>query len=92
VVEAVNAGGEPAEAIKALTTLACMDGQAQRLRFQEVRLLEVGGARDANRMASRANLLGQPHFDHVTGLAALDQAQNVLLNKSPHRVTHGAAA
>jgi hypothetical protein len=43
-------------------------------------------------MASRANLLGQPNFDHVTGFAAFHQAQNVLLNKPPHRITHGAAA
>jgi hypothetical protein len=92
VVEAVNAGGEATEAVKAVTTLACMDCQAQCLCFQEVRFLEVDGARDASGMASRANLLGQPNFDHVTGLAALDQAQNVLLDKPPHRVTHGAAA
>jgi hypothetical protein len=78
VVEAVNAGGEPAEAVKAVATLACMDRQAQRLRFQEVRVFEVDGGRDASRVASRANLLGQPNFDHVTGLAALDQTKSAV--------------
>jgi hypothetical protein len=89
VVEAVNAGGEPAEAVKAVTTLACMDRQAQRLRFQEVRLLEVDGARDASGMASRANLLGQPNFDHVTGLAALYQAQSTVGNEAADGLARG---
>jgi len=89
VVEAVNAGGEPAEAIKAVTTLACMDCQAQRLRFQEVRVFEVDGARDASRVASRANLLGQPHFDHVTCLAALDQTQGTVGDETANGFARG---
>jgi hypothetical protein len=89
VVEAVNAGGEPAETVKAVATLACMDGLAQRLRFQEVRLLEIDGARDASRMASSANLVGQPNFDHVTGLAALDQAQSTVGNEAAEGFARG---
>jgi hypothetical protein len=89
VVKAVNTGGEPAEAVKALATLACMDGQAQRLRFQEVRLFEVDGGRDASGMASRANLLGQPHVDHVTGFAALDQAQSAVSDEAADGFARG---
>jgi hypothetical protein len=66
-----------------------MDCQAQRLRFQEVRLLEVDGARDASGMVSRANLLGQPHFDHVTGFAALDQAQSTVSNEAADGFARG---
>jgi hypothetical protein len=66
-----------------------MDGQAQRLRFQEVRLLEIDGARDASRVASRANLLGQPHFDHVTCLAALDQTQGTVGDETANGFARG---
>jgi hypothetical protein len=89
VVEAVNAGGEPAEAVKTVTTLTRVYGLAQRLRFQEVLILEINGGRDASLVASRANLLRQPHFDHVTGFAALDQAQSTVGNEAADGFARG---
>ncbi len=86
MVEAADAGGEPAQAVKATAALARVDGLAQRPGFEEIRLLEGDGAGQAGRVASGANLLGQAHFDDVTGQAAFHQAQSPLSSEAAHSV------
>src|SRR6266478_3481501 len=100
VVQALHRRRGPAHTVEALAALARVDGLSQRRVLQKVCLLDVNrraGARpifldgdsgpvlDAIQLLS-ANLLGQPHLDHVPRLAPLDQAHSALGHESAHRL------
>src|SRR6266446_4006670 len=102
VVQALDRRRRPAHTVEALAALARVDGLSQRRVLQKVCLLDVNrraGARpifldgdsgpvlDAIQLLS-ANLLGQPHLDHVPRLAPLDQAHSALGHESAHRLAH----
>src|SRR6266478_1185388 len=84
MVEAAHPSGQPAQTIVAHAAFARMNGLAQFLVSQEIRLLELAGAGQPRRAAcdsirtDGANLPGQPDLDYVTGFRAFDQAQSPL--------------
>jgi len=95
MIEAAHPGGEPPQTIEAHAAFARMNGLPQRLRLQEIHLLEVARAGQPRRAArgpigtDGANLPGQPDLHDVTGFRAFDQAQNPLGHQAPHRQAHG---
>jgi len=98
VIEAANQGRKPTQAIEAATAFSHMDGVAQSPVLEEVHL-EVDAARKGPGAAAAdppgadgTNFVGQPHFDHVTGFAAFDQAQNAMGDKTAQGPTGGVGA
>ncbi len=95
MVEAAQAGGQPAQTIEAHATFARVNSLAQFLVSQEIRLLKLAGAGQPRRAAcdsirtDGANLPGQPDLDDVTGFRAFDQAQSSFGHQAPHRQAHG---
>jgi hypothetical protein len=98
MIEALHCGREPPHAVKALAALAGVDGIAQRLGFEKIRLFEAGTARHSGWAAfigsigtDRANLSRQTHFDHMAGFGAFHQAQNAQTDEAADGLTHGPA-
>ncbi len=95
MIEAAHPGGQPPQTIEAHAAFARMNGLPQRLRLQEIHLLEVARAGPPRRAARDSirtdgtNLAGQPDLDDVAGFRAFDQAQSPLGHQAPHRQAHG---
>ena len=95
VIQAAGCGGNAAQAIKAAAPFSGVNGPAQPRRFQEVEIVEIErastacGAAGNLAWASRANLAGDAHLDHVTRFAALHQAQDAVPNEAAHRLADG---
>src|SRR5260370_22693887 len=95
MVEAAQAGGEPAQTIEAHAAFARVNSLAQFLVSQEIRLLEVGRAGQprwaacASLGTDGANLPGQPDLHYVAGSRPFHQAQSTFGHQAPHRQAHG---
>src|SRR5882762_3614835 len=92
MLEAAHASAEPPQTIEADAAFARMNGLAQRLRLQEIHLLQVALAGQPRRATGGdsfatdgANLPGQTDLDDVAGFRAFDQAQSPLGHQAPHR-------
>src|SRR5258708_40164286 len=100
VVQALHCLRSAAQTVEALAALAGVDGLSQPLILQKVRLLDVNwcaGARAVFAGADPAfdsiqphgaNLVGQPHLHHMSGFAALDQAQSALGREPAHGLAY----
>ena len=98
VVEAQQSGCEPAKTVKAAATLARMDGLAQSPVLSKVGVLEMEGrgrlhgfVRAGLLRADGENLEGKPHFDHVSRLAALEQAESAQMDQAADGLANGIA-
>jgi hypothetical protein len=96
MIEAADAGGEPAQTIEAEAAVARMNDVAPRADLKEIHLLDVGGAAPTDRARGYnsirrggANLAGQADLNHVTGSGAFDKAQNALGNEAAYGLAHG---
>jgi hypothetical protein len=91
VVEALDFLAGAAEAVKADTPFAGVDGpavlgSAHKIDFLEVAALRRGNARARLGSASSAgNLFRKPNVHHVSGFAALDQSQCAVLHEPAQR-------
>jgi hypothetical protein len=96
VVQALHADGDAAQAIKAFAAFTGVDGLAEGAGLHEIQFLEVGGAAHAAQgkagghggAAKAANFLGQTRFDEMTGLGALDEAEDALFDEAADRLAH----
>ena len=92
VVEAAHGDGESAQAVKAKSALAQMNGLAQSLGLHEVDLLEAGRVRESRKFggvgrieAGDADFIGQTDFDNVAGLGACEQSKDATVNQAADR-------
>lgn len=100
VVETLHLRGEKTQTIETTPGFARMDGVAQGIGAQEVRLFEfdtgswpdgavliVLGLVSRNHFwrKVRENLFGQAHVHDVTGVAAFDQAEGFEVDEAAHR-------
>lgn len=97
MVEAFDAGGEAAQAVKARTALAGMNGLTKSRVPEKICRFEIarrgqgrGDRRERARRVGGANLRRQADLDDVPGFAALDQTQSALVEKTTKRLTSGA--
>jgi hypothetical protein len=98
MIETLRCAGDPAQTVKAETALAGVDGIAQWLGLEKIRLFEAGSARHSGWAAfigsigtDRANLSWQTHFDYMTVSAAFHQAQGTLSSKPADGFSHRPA-
>ena len=97
MVEAADAGGEPAQTIKAEARVARVNRRAPRFGLEEIHLLDAGDlllrghASHSSIRRGGADLAWQADFDHVTSSVAFDQAQRTLSNEAAYRVAYGPA-
>src|SRR5260370_38663546 len=95
-------GRELTQTIKATATFPRVDGLAEGRRLEEIHILGIDGAGKAGRQmtaestgsigACSADLVWQEHLKHVSGFAALDQAQDTARNEATHGPTRGISA
>jgi len=102
VVKAASHGRELTQTIKATATFPRVDGLAEGRRLEEIHILGIDGAGKAGRQmtaestgsigACSADLVWQEHLKHVSGFAALDQAQDTARNEATHGPARGISA
>ena len=89
VIEAANQRRKSAQAIETESAFSIMDGLAQSLGRQEVRL-EVDAVRNGpTALAGGLNFAGQPYLDHVAGIVAFDQTQSAMRDKTAYGTPGG---
>jgi hypothetical protein len=96
VVEALDRGGEPTQAVKAGVALTGVDSGAQGLVLEKIRGLDVSGKRESRVRGCRdstgaegRNFVGQAHFDDVAGFGTLDEAQSAMVDETAHGLACG---
>ena len=97
VVEALQLGGRAAQAVKAGTAFAIVNGFAERPGFEEINGLEVSDRRffGSGRCAvigraERGDFFGTAHLDNVAGFAAFEQTQSAEFIEAAHGLAHGS--
>ncbi len=93
VIEAANQRRKPTQAIETASAFSHMDGVAQSLGLEEVRL-EVDAVRKGPGVAAAdllvaggTNFVGQAHLDDMAGFAAFEQAQSAVGDETAHGPT-----
>jgi hypothetical protein len=96
VIEALHLWADAAEAVKADSPFAGMDGLAEFGGAHKIDFLEVAAVRRGNgraclgcASASARNLFRQANVHHVARFAALDQTQGAVLHEPAQRGAHG---
>lgn len=102
MVKAASHGRELTQTIKTMATLPRVDGPAEGCRLQEIHVLRIdsawkaGGQTTADSTwsigACSADLVRQEHLNHVSGFAALDQAQDTARNEATYRPARRVSA
>jgi hypothetical protein len=102
MVKAASHGCEVTQTIKATATFARVDGPAEGRRLQEIHVPGIDGAGKAGRQttadstgssgACSTDFVRQEHLNHVSGLAALKQAQDTARNEATYGPTGGVGA
>ncbi|HTT33612.1 MAG TPA: hypothetical protein VMH48_08420 [Methylomirabilota bacterium] len=97
VVQATGAGGGSPAAIEAAPAFAGVNGQAKGTGSPEVQLLKIGAAGRRSAVGwglfgvHGADLVRQANVDHMTDVAALDQAQSSDVHQAADSQAHAPA-
>src|SRR5580693_9189031 len=88
MVQRARPTGDAAQTIKAHASFARVDRLAPCAGVQEIQVVESGAGRQPGRAAGAysvaahgRDLVGQPHLDHVTLAAAVEQSKNAVIDK-----------
>jgi hypothetical protein len=93
VVEALHGGLKAAQAVEAHTTLACIDGFAQRGRTEEVEFVEHPATIDRAGIVhgkSEADFVWETDVHQMASLGALNQAESTAVEEAPKSGTSSA--